>query len=251
MKAKTKFSLALMFALCGLDSASAMPPPPQFWVEARPSKTEVRVNEPFEIALQVDNTTSSNQTVRIMSCSWYDEWQISNTNVIPKLWVCTMNFAIDVTIPPGGAYTNEMEMSVGASFSGETLSFRMGFTPIGSPKTFWSDEVTLKILSPDPRNIRAGSSFEDKVLTHEISGILRECEKIKPGMTRAQLLELFTTEGGLSTARHRTYAYRRCPYIKVDVDFAPTKPDQGALNERMTDTICEISRPYLEWSIID
>ena len=41
------------------------------------------------------------------------------------------------------------------------------------------------------------------------------------GMTRADLLKVFTTEGGLSTGLNRTYVYRECQYIKVDVDFEP------------------------------
>lgn len=245
-------SLALAFSLCGgLDMALAIAPPLLFRVDAIPSKTEVRVNEPFKVALRVENTTSSNQTVRVMSCSWLDEWQFSNTNVIPNPWNCTRNFPVDVSIPPGGAHTNELEMRVDPSFSGQTLSFRMGFTPIGSPTTFWSDDVALKIMPTATGAVPAGSSVVDKASTEDISGALRDCERIKPGMTRAQLLELFTTEGGLSTARHRTYVYRRCPYIKVNVDFNPAKPDQSVLDEQMSDTISGVSKPYLEWSISD
>ena len=60
----------------------------------------------------------------------------------------------------------------------------------------------------------------DKNLTKRISDILMECQKIKPGMMRADLLKLFTTEGGISSATHRIFVHRRCPYIKVEVDFS-------------------------------
>ena len=88
-------------------------------------------------------------------------------------------------------------------------------------------------------------------LTEQISAILTECQKIKPGMTRAELLKVFTTEGGISTAMHRAFVYRGCPYIKVDVDFTLSGPEQNVLEERPTDTINKISKPYLEWSIVD
>jgi hypothetical protein len=88
-------------------------------------------------------------------------------------------------------------------------------------------------------------------LTKQISDILAECQKIKPGMTRAELLNVFTVEGGLSTATHRTFVYRGCPYIKVDVDFTLSGPEQNVLEERPTDTINKVSKPYLEWSIGD
>ena len=44
----------------------------------------------------------------------------------------------------------------------------------------------------------------DKNLKKPISDILTECKKITAGATRAELLKVFTTEGGLSTATHRT-----------------------------------------------
>lgn len=234
-----------MFVLCGgLDIASATP----FEVDVRTSRTDVRVNVPFKVALWVINTSHSNQTVRVMNCSWYDEWQTSNTNLIPKLWVCTRNFPVDVNLRPGEFYTNELEMSVPASFPSGKLWFRMGFTPIGSATTFWSEDGYITVFPP-------GSPAElpqtDEKFTGEVSRALRDCEKIKVGMTRAQLLEMFTREGGISTATHRRYVYRRCSYIKVDVEFKLSAPDQGVLDERMTDTITTISKPFLEWSIID
>jgi hypothetical protein len=91
----------------------------------------------------------------------------------------------------------------------------------------------------------------DKNLTHQISDILKECESIKPGTTRTELLKVFTTEGGLSTAKHRTFVHRSCPYIKVDVDFTLSDPKQSAVDERPTEIVSKISKPYLEWSIID
>jgi hypothetical protein len=88
-------------------------------------------------------------------------------------------------------------------------------------------------------------------LTKQISDILTECQKIKPGMTRAELLKIFITEGGVSTATHRTFVYRGCPYIKVDVDFTRSDPKQKVVKERPTDIISKVSKPYLEWSVID
>lgn len=54
-----------------------------------------------------------------------------------------------------------------------------------------------------------------------IAQSLREMETIKVGMTRADLLKVFTEEGGLSTRTQRQYVYRECPYIKVAVEFEP------------------------------
>lgn len=82
-------------------------------------------------------------------------------------------------------------------------------------------------------------------------------QSVKPGMTRAELLKVFTTEGGLSTGLQRTYVFRDCPYFKVDVEFdavgRPARDREGriTLGESDADVIRKISRPYLDWSIVD
>jgi len=80
-----------------------------------------------------------------------------------------------------------------------------------------------------------------------IAGALNAMQTIKVGMTRSDMMKVFTTEGGLSTTSQRTYVYRQCPYIKVDVKFAASSRDE----ELPTDKIVEVSRPYLSWSVMD
>jgi hypothetical protein len=91
----------------------------------------------------------------------------------------------------------------------------------------------------------------DPQLTKQIEQILKECQKIEVGSTRADLLKVFTTEGGLSNAKQRIYVHRRCPYIKVDVQFTLSAEKQDILDERPADKISKISKPYLEFSFVD
>jgi hypothetical protein len=84
-----------------------------------------------------------------------------------------------------------------------------------------------------------------------IENVLKECRTIKPGMTRAELSKVFTTEGGLSTPKHRTYVYRDCPYVKVDVGFTPSSEKQGTVEQKPSDIIANISKPYLDWTVSD
>ena len=82
-------------------------------------------------------------------------------------------------------------------------------------------------------------------------------QTIKPGMTRQDLLTVFTHEGGLSTGLQRTFVSRDCPYFKVDVEFqAVGRPDRDesgrvTLVEDDRDIILRISKPYLEFSVLD
>jgi len=86
---------------------------------------------------------------------------------------------------------------------------------------------------------------------------LKEMQTIKVGMTRAELMKVFTAEGGLSTALSRTYVYRECLYFKVDVEFKPVgrpardRAGRVTLTEANDDVIMKISKPYLDWPVID
>jgi len=90
-----------------------------------------------------------------------------------------------------------------------------------------------------------------------IASSLKEIQKIKVGMTRGELLKVFTTEGGLSTGLNRTYVYGDCAYIKVDVEFEPVGRPASDTDGRVTlveaneDVIKSISKPYLEWMVVD
>src|ERR1700759_3275828 len=78
---------------------------------------------------------------------------------------------------------------------------------------------------------------------------LKEMQTVKVGMSREELLKVFEGEGGLSTRNHRTYVYRECPYIKVDVDFETV--DDSPFEQDKRDKIVKISKPYLAWSVTD
>lgn len=91
-----------------------------------------------------------------------------------------------------------------------------------------------------------------------VAATIQKMQTIQPGMSRAQLEQVFTTEGGLSTALQRTFISRDCRYFKVDVTFRHAAsgiqndhPRDTLLNEQLDDVVVTISRPYLQFSITD
>jgi hypothetical protein len=90
-----------------------------------------------------------------------------------------------------------------------------------------------------------------------VAQALQKMQTIQPGMTRKDLLEVFTTEGGLSSGLQRTFVSQECPYFKVDVVFQavgrPNRDEQGrvTLVEDNGDIIVKVSKPYLQFSIGD
>ena len=99
---------------------------------------------------------------------------------------------------------------------------------------------------------RSGAQSQDaKSHSEWIAQSLREMETVKVGMTRTDLLKVFGEEGGLSTRTQRQYIYRECPYIKVAVEFERVGNAEAPFPENGEDKIVKISRPFLEWSVID
>ncbi len=84
-----------------------------------------------------------------------------------------------------------------------------------------------------------------------IDSVMRSIATIKTGATRKDLLGVFAEEGGLSTRTRRTFVYKHCPYIKVDVKFVAVGNENDGSTEKPEDKVSTISRPYLAYSIMD
>jgi hypothetical protein len=90
-----------------------------------------------------------------------------------------------------------------------------------------------------------------------VTEVLIRMQTVTAGMTREALGKVFSTEGGLSTGLQRTFVSRDCPYFKVDVVFqAVGRPERDGdgrvtLDEDGRDLISKISKPYLQFSIMD
>ena len=117
------------------------------------------------------------------------------------------------------------------------------------------DESLLPQWAKSQAQIQDESVPTSAALTEErtkwIGKALRQISKIQPGMRRKDLLEIFTTEGGLSTRTQRTYVYAGCRYIKVNVGFKLVSSQSGSLDEDPDDVIESISQPYLGWTVAD
>lgn len=117
-----------------------------------PSKTVVHVREHFNLSLLVENPTTTNQIVRVMWCSWPQQWQINSPIIHTMGFVCEMDFPRSIELPPGGSTTFNLEAVIPGPISippaTKKLAFQMGFTPLDSNKTFWSKKVSIRVL-PD------------------------------------------------------------------------------------------------------
>jgi hypothetical protein len=112
--------------------------------------------------------------------------------------------------------------------------------------------------SASPRAICAqGPEQSSQSYLAWVTDVLTRMRTIKPGMTRNDLLKVFTSEGGLSTRLHRTFVSRDCLYFKVDVEFEAVGRQSRDRDGRVTltgdgrDIIVKISKPYLAFAVVD
>jgi hypothetical protein len=104
----------------------------------------------------------------------------------------------------------------------------------------------LRLLRVEPDTTAPYNSDQGRwIVAH-----LPELESIKIGMTRRELLTVFMEEGGMSWRTWNHYAYRKCPFVKVSVEFTPVGDADGGIGS-LDDRIKTISRPYLELIIAD
>jgi hypothetical protein len=108
--------------------------------------------------------------------------------------------------------------------------------------------LPLALLGADAPPPAYGAAF-DKPL----SAAIVEIQTIQPGQTRKDLLKLFDYEGGLQSREANHFTYRKCLLIKVDVNFKAVGPvtKWREFEGNPNDVITRISKPYLEFGIID
>ena len=91
----------------------------------------------------------------------------------------------------------------------------------------------------------------DTEFVRKLVEVFRDCQKVKPGMTRGELvtLQMFDEDRGPLQARdnhslkqHMTFEYRSCALIKIDVDFGAS----DSKDERPTDVITKVSMQYID-----
>jgi uncharacterized protein (TIGR03067 family) len=109
----------------------------------------IRTKALFMAQLRVENSSKTTQSFRVRSCNWDEHWKSNNDRVSWEGWDCVKNSLVTVKLEAGEAYEKALPMLLLAGKPQEKVSFKMGFTPIGSKQTHWSNEVTLTV---EPEN---------------------------------------------------------------------------------------------------
>ena len=78
---------------------------------------------------------------------------------------------------------------------------------------------------------------------------LQDTQMLKPGDMRVKLDENFLLDGGLQFRTKTRYMFKKCHYIRIDVDFEV--PTDNKMEFAPTDKILSVSKPYLAYPTMD
>jgi hypothetical protein len=76
--------------------------------------------------------------------------------------------------------------------------------------------------------------------------IYKEATSIHKGMTRAELLEKYRTDGGIQRIPESRFVLKACSLIKIEVEFETPYGQAYKLKPDSQLIITKISQPYLE-----
>ena len=139
----------IVSGVCGLISRLAAgvekKPSQPLKVTATLLETKLEPEKWFKATFRVENVTSETQTFRVMCCSYADQWQCDNTKLTIGSQQCAKNTPMDVTLEPGKSYSDVLDIQVAADAPHGKMTFRLGFTPIESKTTYWSEPLDLNV----------------------------------------------------------------------------------------------------------
>ena len=116
------------------------------------------------------------------------------------------------------------------------------------PRKFYLVLITCALMfailfgaSPKPTNSDACVVIVDA---------LKRIDDLTLGDSRSRLEQSFELDGGLQFRTKSRYVFKKCHFIKIDVEFVGEGfgHDEDFLP---TDKIVKVSRPYLEYPIYD
>jgi len=79
--------------------------------------------------------------------------------------------------------------------------------------------------------------------------VLSAVANLKPGMTREQIEKEFQPDDTFGSGPIKRYVYKKCAYIKIDIDFDLV--DANAVKDNPEDRVVKISKPYIEQQFVD
>jgi len=132
-------------AACGQDSPTR--------VEIKVAQSTVKNNQEFLVSTTLRNVGTDEQSMRIWSCSYPQQWIADNPAVHIAGAACKKNDVFRVRLKPGETYERALSIHIKVAaqrLAQKPVTFRLGFEPANYEKTgvgspLWSNAITVDV----------------------------------------------------------------------------------------------------------
>ena len=98
---------------------------------------------------------------------------------------------------------------------------------------------------------RAYQSNVESQCCSMVTQALEAANRIKKGMSRAEIEKEFNKDGGIDFGSSTIYTFKLCSLIKIRVEFVQNKDDAASANDHQKDLVQSVSKPYIEYPMRD
>ncbi len=135
----------------GFLVAVAHADPRPLLVEATASAT-VHPHETFAVTVSIVNPGQTTATVGIWICSWEQQWQTDDPQIVVGGADCTKNFPTTISIAPHDRDTRVLQAFVTAKATAGKHDVRLAFTAVdhdGKPQgtAIWTGKITVTVIA--------------------------------------------------------------------------------------------------------
>ena len=82
-----------------------------------------------------------------------------------------------------------------------------------------------------------------------VESALKDARIIHPGSTRADVERAFVVDGGLIFPSPTWYVYRKCEFLKIEIEFQVNAKNNEGLSP--TDVVTKVSKLYVDYPVRD
>src|SRR5215470_14322221 len=118
--------MRILLALVVATSVASADP---LTVEIKPAALTWKPKQHVDVAIRVVNTSTTTQKFRAWLCSWYENVKTGDPELVFEKWGCDKNYDKDISLEPGKAWEQKLEMFAVDSAKAGAHKLRLGFTP--------------------------------------------------------------------------------------------------------------------------
>jgi len=99
----------------------------------------------IKATFRIRNTGKTTQRIRVMSCSWPDDWNTDSKAIFIPAWDCVKNLTYEEELAPNSVYEQAGSLQVSSEAAAGAVTFKCGFQPFRGATRIWTEAMTVTV----------------------------------------------------------------------------------------------------------